>query len=299
MTTNQPRPFIGHAGLGLRRDLVQPLREVMKDPERASTIDFLEVSPENWLGMGGRYRAILDEFATHKPFAAHGLSLSIGSAAPLNIKHLKRIKAFLAHYDIAHFTEHLSWTADDGQLYDLLPIPLNEEAVHWVAARVRQTQDILERQIGLENASVYFTPPGSDMSEAEFITAVIEESGCYLHLDVNNVYVNSQNFNYDPYEHLSQLPLAKSGYMHIAGHYVEEDGFIIDTHGADVIADVWQLLDFVYNLHPQLAEHTPICLERDFNFPHIELLLDEVRQIKATQQPHRAAFADKSQIVHA
>lgn len=291
MYPNTSRPVIGHAGLGLRRDLVAPLREVMHDPQRRAIVDFFEVSPENWLGMGGRYRAILDEFAAYKPFAAHGLSLSIGSAAPLNVRHLRRVKAFLAHYNIAHFTEHLSWTADDGQLYDLLPIPLNEEAVHWVAARVRRTQDILERQIGLENASVYFTPPGSTLSEAEFISAVIEESGCYLHLDVNNVYVNSQNFHYDPYAHLRQLPLDKTGYMHIAGHYVEEDGLIVDTHGAEVIADVWQLLDFVYSLQPQLAEHTPICLERDFNFPDIALLLAEVSQIKATQQPYREALA--------
>ncbi|SUO94407.1 DUF692 domain-containing protein [Suttonella ornithocola] len=275
---------IGHAGLGLRRDLIPSLREALKQPKNFLTIDFFEVSPENWIEMGGRYQALLSEFAELKPLAAHGLSLSIGSVAPLNIEHLKRIKKFLADYKIERFTEHLSWCSDDGQLYDLLPIPLNEEAVHWIAGRVRQTQDILERQIGLENASVYFTPPNSTMTEAEFIQAVIAESGCYLHLDVNNVYVNSQNFGYDPYAHLKQLPLEKTGYMHIAGHYVAEDGFIIDTHGKAVIEDVWALLEYVYQLAPDLAKNVPICLERDFNFPDAQVLIDEVSHIKRIQK---------------
>lgn len=269
----------GKAGLGFRRDLVPALRE-----QDMSAIDFFEVSPENWMGMGGRYDAMLREFTEQKPFVAHGLSLSLGSASPLDIAHLAKVKTFLDQHNIDLFTEHLSWCSDDGHLYDLLPIPLNEDAVTWVAGRIRQTQDILERKIGVENASVYFTPPNSTMSEPEFVRAVVEEADCYLHLDVNNIYVNSQNFNFEGHEYLRQLPLDKTCYIHVAGHYVEDDGFLIDTHGNSVIDPVWVLLRDAYRLEPSLATDIPTCLERDFNFPELNELIDEVSTIKDIQQ---------------
>lgn len=278
-------PFIGHAGLGLRRALLSELK-IAKENHQLDMVDFFELSPENWIKMGGKYHETLLEFSEYKPIAAHGLSLSIGSAAPLNEAHLQNIKKFLDTYHIERFSEHLSWCADDGQLYDLLPIPLNEESVHWIAKRIQRAQEILERPMGLENASVYFTPPNSTMTEAEFISAVVAESGCYLHLDVNNVFVNSHNFQYDPYEHLCQLPLEKTGYMHIAGHYTETDGFLIDTHGMPVIDTVWQLLDFVYQRCPQLVHQAPVCLERDSNFPPLGELLAEVARIHRVQQPY-------------
>lgn len=277
--TQNSLPVTG-AGLGFRRELIDALRE-----DSLEAIDFFEVSPENWLNMGGRYHDQISEFREKKPFVAHGLSLSLGSIAPLDTKHLANVKTFLNKHDIPIFTEHLSWCSDDNHLYDLLPIPLNEEAVKWVAKRIQQTQDILERQIGIENASVYFTPPNSDMTEAEFVSAVLEEAGCYLHLDVNNVYVNSQNFGFDGHDYLAQLPLEKTGYIHVAGHYVEDDGFIVDTHGATVIDPVWALLKHTYKLAPSLAtKKIPTCLERDFNFPELADLIKEVTTIKNIQQ---------------
>ena len=267
------------SGLGLRRELIKPLQACQDD-----SIDFFEVAPENWIDSGGRHQRDLRAFSERFQMTCHGLSLSIGSADPLDFALLGKIKEFINQHQVALYTEHLSWCSYNGHLYDLLPIPCNEEAVRWIAERVRQVQDFLEMPIGLENASYYFTPPGSTMAEQDFITAVIEESGCYLHLDVNNIYVNSQNFQFDPIEYMQALPLSKTGYIHVAGHYVEHDGVIIDTHGADVIAPVWQLLKQAYQFLGEKAAVIPTCLERDFNFPDLAQLLREVQTIKTLQR---------------
>ena len=147
----------------------------------------------------------------------------------------------MAECDVPLYSEHLTYCAAEGHLYDLLPIPFTEEAVHYVAARVRQVQDIIGQPIALENAS-YYAQPHADMSEAEFISAVLQESGCDLLLDVNNIYVNSINHRYDPIEFLDALPLDRARYIHVAGHYDEAEDLKVDTHGADVIDPVWTLL---------------------------------------------------------
>lgn len=279
---NSTTSTLSGAGMGFRRDMIEALQQA-KEKDQLGSVDFFEVSPENWMGFGGRYFREIQEFSDIKPFVAHGLSLSLGSIAPLDIEHLKKIKQFLTMHHIDKFTEHLSWCSDDSHLYDLLPIPLTEDAVKWVASRIKQTQDLLERQIGIENASVYFTPKDAEMSEPEFVNAVLTEANCYLHLDVNNVYVNSQNFGFDPYSYIDKLPLDKVGYIHVAGHYIEEDGFIIDTHGADVIDPVWELLAYTFQQNPKLATTVPTCLERDFNFPALEDLIAEVNIIHRIQ----------------
>jgi len=243
------------------------------------TIDFFELAPENWLEMGGARQRELSRLAEQRPIVAHGLSLSLGGPAPLDEEFLLRIKQFLDRYDIALYTEHLSWCSDEGQLYDLLPIPFTDEAVRHVATRIRRTQDILERRIAVENASYYVAPPVSTMSENEFIRNVLEEADCDLHLDVNNVYVNSINFSFDPWGFIANLPIERVVYLHVAGHYREADDLIIDTHGADVIDPVWQLLDHTY----ALIGTPPTLLERDFNIPALPELLVEVKKIRAAQ----------------
>ena len=262
------------AGLGLRRELLPDLMAGVPD-----TIDFFELAPENWLEMGGARQRELSRLAEQRPIVAHGLSLSLGGPAPLDEEFLLRIKQFLDRYDIALYTEHLSWCSDEGQLYDLLPIPFTDEAVRHVATRIRRTQDILERRIAVENASYYVAPPVSTMSENEFIRNVLEEADCDLHLDVNNVYVNSINFGFDPWRFITNLPIERVVYLHVAGHYREADGLIIDTHGADVIGPVWQLLDHTYDL----IGTPPTLLERDFNIPALPELLVEVEKIRAAQ----------------
>jgi uncharacterized protein (UPF0276 family) len=266
------------AGLGLRRELIPDLRSGVPD-----AIDFQEHAPENWLELGGAWRRDLNHLAAQRPIVAHGLSLSLGGPAPLDEAFLKRVKRFLDTYDIALYTEHLSWCSDDGHLYDLLPIPFTEEAVHYVAARIRRTQEILERRIAVENASYYVAAPMAELNESEFITRVLQAADCDLHLDVNNVYVNSVNFGFEPSRFIESLPLDRVVYLHVAGHYQEAEDLIIDTHGAKVIDPVWQLLDHTY----ALIGAAPTLLERDFNLPPLAQLLDEVRQICKLQNRHQ------------
>ncbi len=278
MPAKPDKPLSG-AGLGLRREHIPDLRAGI--PE---AIDFFELAPENWLEMGGAWRKDLRHFAERRPIVAHGLSLSLGGPAPLDGEFLRRIKRFLDEHGIRLFTEHLSWCGDAGHLYDLLPIPLTGDAVRHVAARIRQTQDILERRIAIENASYYVAPPGAEMAETAFIRAILEEADCDLHLDVNNVYVNSINFAFDPWAFIAELPAERVVYLHMAGHYVEPDGLLIDTHGAPVIDPVWALLDRTY---AHLGT-PPTLLERDFNLPPLTELVREVEQIHALQARYRS-----------
>ena len=273
------------AGLGFRRELLAELKAAVP-----ANIDFFELAPENWAGMGGRSARDLRHFTERHPFVCHGLSLSLGGPAPLDTALLQRIRAFMAEQGIGLYTEHLSWCADDHHLYELLPIPLTGDAVRWTAARIRQAQDILGCRIGIENASYYVAPPGAEMSEAEFIAAVVAEADCLLHLDVNNIYVNSRNFGFDALDFLHALPLDRTCYIHVAGHYVEADGLLLDTHGAPVIDPVWGLLAAAYQ---GIGRVVPTCLERDFNIPGLAQLAVEVGDIARLQA---AAAAGERQV---
>ncbi|BCT66683.1 DUF692 domain-containing protein [Nitrosospira sp. NRS527] len=264
-------------GLGFRRELIPALKTGVPD-----AIDFFEIAPENWIDLGGILGRDLHIFTERYPFVCHGLSLSIGSPAPLDEVLLQKIRQFLDRHQIRLYTEHLSYCSDDGHLYDLLPIPFTEEAVKYVAARVRRTQNILERRIALENASFYVQAPIAEMSEADFIRAVLVEADCDLHLDVNNVYVNSINHAYDPIEFIRAMPTERIVYMHMAGHYNEAENLIIDTHGADVIDPVWSLLEQTYHIHGV----APTLLERDFNIPPLHELVREVERIGLIQTQH-------------
>lgn len=280
-------PPVHGAGLGLRRNLLNSLQATT-----TTDIQFMEVAPENWINVGGRFGKQFRAYTERFPFVCHGLSLSIGSPAPLNVELLHSVKTFLREHNIRYYSEHLSYCSDGGQLYDLLPIPFTEEAVRYVAGRIRQAQDILEQRIAIENAS-YYCAPQQEMSESEFINAVIREADCDLLLDVNNVYVNSINHRYDPYEFLKRLPGERTAYMHIAGHYHEAEDLRVDTHGAPVIPSVWQLLESAY----QLFGVKPTLLERDFNIPPLAELLDEVRHIQRIQAQCDSGFTAQAKVV--
>lgn len=273
----QQFPRLARVGLGFRRELIPALKSGVP-----GTIDFFEIAPENWIDLGGGAARDLLFFTERYPFVCHGLSLSIGGPAPLDEVLLQKIRRFLDQHRILLYTEHLSYCSDDGHLYDLLPIPFTEEAVRHVAERVRRTQDILERRIALENASFYVASPINDMSELDFIRAVLLEADCDLHLDVNNVYVNSINHDYDPVDFIRALPSDRIVYMHMAGHHKEAENLIIDTHGADVIDPVWSLLDQTYGMHGV----APTLLERDFNIPPLDQLMREVQRIALIQARH-------------
>jgi uncharacterized protein (UPF0276 family) len=274
MPENTDRYPVHGAGLGLRRALMDKL---MANPP--DVIDFMEVAPENWIRVGGRLGRKFRYFTERYPFVLHGLSLSIGAPAPLNEALLRDIREFMDEHGIDFYSEHLSYCGDSGQLYDLMPIPFTGEAVTYVAGRIRRAQDILGRRMAVENVS-YYTPADTSMSEAEFTNAVLEQADCDLLLDINNIVVNSINHRYDAREFLEAMPAERIKYFHIAGHYVEAEDLRIDTHGAPVDAQAWQLLAEAYRRFGPV----PTLLERDFNFPPLDELLAEVRQIRTLQR---------------
>ncbi len=278
--------LVSGAGLGLRRDMLNEL-----EADRPLQVGFMEVAPENWIRVGGslgkRFRALTERC----PFVAHGLSLSLGGPTPLDETLLLAIKQFLDDHQVRCYSEHLSYCSDDGHLYDLMPIPFTEEAVHYVAERIRRTQEILERQVAIENVS-YYAAPGKEMDEIQFINAVLDEADCDLLLDVNNIYVNSINHRYNAETFLNSLPSKRIAYFHIAGHYQEDVDLIVDTHGAAVIDSVWGLLDKAYSHFGVI----PTLLERDFNIPPLAKLLNEIDRIHYYQE--KWSHSNESRIAH-
>ncbi len=264
-------PELG-AGLGLRRSM---LPELDAAAGLEKSVDFFEVAPENWLGIGGRLGKAFRRYTERFPFICHGLSLSIGGPDPLDEIFLQRLRGFLDEHGVLLYSEHLSWCSDGAHLYDLLPIPFTEEAVRHVAGRVRRAQEILGRRIAIENAS-YYTPLATEIGETEFLRAILDEADCLLLLDVNNVYVNSINHRYDARAFIDALPAERIAYLHIAGHYREAEDLIVDTHGADVIDPVWSLLEYSYGR----IGRRPTLLERDFNIPPLPELLAELGEVR-------------------
>lgn len=271
------------AGLGFRREM---LKELL--PTLPSEVDFWEVAPENWIPLGGKYQKQFQQASSQSPFTTHGLSLSIGSSDKLDVEFVKTVKRFLDANDITLYSEHLSFCSGNGHMYDLMPIPFTEDAIKHVVSRIVQVQDIIERPLVLENVS-YYLAPGQEMDELEFTSSILNESGCQMLLDVNNVYVNSINHKYDAKAFIKGLPSDKIVYGHIAGHYDEAEDLKVDTHGADVIEPVWELLEYAYLTHGVF----PTLLERDFNIPPLNELLAEVKRIKQIQTRCEVAIASK------
>lgn len=264
------------AGLGLRRALLGPLRAA---PDNA--VDFVEVAPENWMGLGGALGEAFDDVASRWPVVCHGLSLSLGGPGELDETFLLRLRRFLDRLDSPIYSEHLSACSDaQGQLYDLMPLPFNRAAIDHVVGRIRRTQDMLGRRIAVENISYYATldaGPSAAMREIDFVNEVVDRADCGLLLDVNNIVVNATNHRYDASEFLHALPGERIVYIHVAGHYDEADDLKIDTHGAAVSDPVWALLDEAYaRFGPR-----PTLLERDFNLPPFDELLAELGGVRA------------------
>ena len=281
--SNLANSKINGVGLGLKRELIPQIQSVF-GKDYIANINFLEIAPENWINAGGKAATQLDWFVERFPIACHGLCLSLGGLSPINEVFLQQVKKFLHQYEIPLYTEHLSYATDgyngqQGYLYDLLPIPFTEEAIHYVAKRIRQTQDILGQRIAIENTSYYVAAPISTMDELTFLKAVLSEADCFLHLDINNIYVNSINFGFDAHAFLRGIPGERIIYSHVAGHYQEAPDLLIDTHGSDVIDPVWTLLAEAY----QLFDTFPTLLERDNNIPPLEILMGEVNKIATLQ----------------
>ncbi|MHA3097329.1 HvfB family MNIO-type RiPP peptide maturase [Acinetobacter brisouii] len=267
-------------GLGLRRELIDAFLRADQLP------DFIEVAPENWMGFGGRHAKQFMACVERTPLICHGLSLSIGGPHPLNLEFVGQVKQFLKQHNALLYSEHLSYSHDGGYLYDLLPIPMTEAAVSYVAERILKVQDILGQRLVIENVSTY-AMPAAEMTEAEFVVAVLQAADCELLLDVNNVYVNSINHGSDAQAFIRAMPPERVHYLHVAGHQQVSPDLLIDTHGAAIADPVWDLLGYTY----QHIGVRPTLLERDFNLPTWFELQQELQQIRQIQQ----GYADANQ----
>lgn len=259
-------------GLGFRRDFADEFLSGIN-----ITPDFIEFAPENWIGIGGYWKKVLKQVVEKYPILCHGLSLSIGSPDELDKVFLQALKRFLDEYKVTLYSEHLSYSkCDNAHLYDLLPIPFREDAVNHISERIRQVQDYLERPLAMEIVS-YYTPVAAEMDEATFINAIVEKSGCQLLLDVNNIYVNAFNHQYDAQAFIRQLPLDKVAYIHMAGHEQVAPDLIIDTHGEAIIDPVYEL--FAWTI--EQIKPVPVLLERDFNIPEMKELQGELQRLQS------------------
>lgn len=277
--------MVSGIGLGFRREMAQQMIDL-----ESGAPDFIEFAPENWMDMGGYWGKTLKAATEKYPVLCHGLSLSIGSPDELDWDFLKRLKQFLNEHNVQVYSEHLSYSkCDNAHLYDLLPIPFREDAVKHIVQRLKQVQDFLERPVAIENVS-YYTPIGAEMKESEFISQIVLESDCRLLLDINNVYVNAFNHGYDAKDFISELPLDRVAYIHMAGHEQVAPDLIIDTHGQDIIDPVYELFEWTI---PQLNP-VPVLLERDFNIPEMDVLRNEMDQLrKITSKSWQDAHAER------
>lgn len=277
-------------GLGFRAGLAREL--LASSSASALPLSFIEIAPENYLGVGGRRGRQLREAAERWPVVSHGLCGDFAGAAPLDDALLGELKGFLRRHDARWYSDHLCFThVAGGESHDLLPLPFCDEAVERVAARVRVVADRLELPIAVENVSAYLrVPPPEgqrDLGEAGFIRAVVEAADCGLLLDVNNVYVNAINFDVDPVEALLALPIERTLQIHIAGHHVErvdDDGrpsLLIDTHGAPIADPVYDLFAVcVRTFATRGLPLPPVLLERDHHLPPLAELVDEVTRLQ-------------------
>lgn len=249
--------------------------------EGGHRVDWFEVTTENYLVPGGKPLHYLERVRARYPLVMHGVSLSIGSTAPLDLGYLRSVRELARRIEPAGISDHLCWTGVGGvNLHDLMPLPFTMEAVAHVAARVRQAQDVLDFQLMLENVSSYVACADAEMTEWEFVAQVSEAADCLLLLDVNNVYVNSVNHGFDAREYLRALPVARVRQLHLAGHS-RQGGMLIDTHDAPVAEAVWRLYERAVARFPEAAT----TLERDDHIPPLAELvaeLDHARRLAAS-----------------
>ncbi len=261
------RSYLGF-GLGLRTTHYEA---VLSD---RPAVDWLEVLSENYLVPGGKPLYYLDRIRELYPMVMHGVSLSIGSADPLDWNYLKRLKAMMKRVEPEWISDHLCWTGVDGKnMHDLLPLPYTEESIDHVVARLDQVQDYFGCQILMENVSSYVTYKQSMMSEWEFLGAVAERADCLILCDINNIYVSAFNHRFDPRDYINAIPIERVQQLHIAGHDHCGD-YIVDTHDRPVVDPVWDL----YAHAVRRFGHISTMIERDESIPPLEELLVEVEK---------------------
>lgn len=252
-------------GVGLRRKHFDPL------PKTDRRLDWIEFTPENYMAFGGRPLRALDACKERWQPIAHGVNCNLGGSAELDGDYLQRLKKILDRVDSPWFSDHLCWSAIPGlNTHELLPLPFTREAVDHVVNRIRRVRAALDRPVLIENISTYVKMPGSEMTEAQFVSEILEKADCGLLLDVNNVFVNGQNHREDPWDFFNQIPMERVVQIHLAGHEDRGD-VLVDTHGEPVCDAVWDLFAQVV---PRL-KHRSILIEWDTGVPPVDRLLDE------------------------
>jgi uncharacterized protein (UPF0276 family) len=274
------RPTLGH-GIGLRT--AHFARFLAERPQ----VDWVEAVSENFMAPGGRPIAVLEKVRAEVPVVLHGVSLAIGSVAPLDERYLAELAALVRRIDPAQVSDHLCWGTHRGQyLHDLLPLPYTEEALAHVAGRVAQVQERLGRPLLLENPSAYVAFKHSTMTEWEFLAELTRRTGCGILLDVNNVFVSARNFGFDPLDYLRAIPADRVGYLHLAGH-ADRGTYLFDSHDHAVPAPVWALYrEVLRRLGP-----VPTLVEWDDAIPPLEEVVAESRRAAAIEAEELAAPA--------
>ncbi len=252
---------------------------LLADPQPPA---FIEVHAENFLGAGGEPHASLRALRDHFPLSLHGVGLSIGGEAPLDIRHVERIAALIERYQPDSFSEHLAWSSHGlNHFNDLLPLVYDEASLDRVCRHVDELQTRFRRRILLENPATYVEFAASAIAEGEFLGAMVKRTGCGLLLDVNNAYISSINHGRDPVAYLDSLPLHAAGQVHLAGHAVDSDALgaplLIDSHGSEVADAVWAL----YAHALESTGPLPTLIEWDSDVPAYEVLRDQARQAQA------------------
>lgn len=258
-------------GVGLRPTHYPFLSE--KKPVHAQ---WFEVISENYMDTFGRPLATLEKIRSEYPIAAHGVSMSIGAPTGLNFEYLKKLKSFVDRVQPQIVSDHFCWTGTGGyNFHDLLPIPFTKKYQEELVARIDRVQSFLGRKIFLENVSSYITYKISEMSEWEFISEVCQRSGCGLLFDVNNLYVNATNYDFDPQTYIENIPPKAIGQIHLAG-FTDRGSFLFDTHSAPVYSEVWKL----YKKVVEHAPNVPVIIEWDENLPEFSELEAEAKKAK-------------------
>ena len=270
------------AGVGLKSQHFEDILQTRPD------IGFFEIHAENYMGQGGAPHHYLERIRALYPLSVHGVGLSIGGENPLNMEHLQRLKQVVERYQPGLFSEHLAWSShDEAYLNDLLPVPYTKQTLDRVCDHIDQVQEVVGRQMLLENPSTYVRFGQDEMQEVDFLCQIATRTGCGLLLDVNNVQVSASNHNYCPLAYIDAFPLHHIGEIHMGGHAVDEDEaghvLLIDDHGSAVADKVWQL----YNRLIDLAGPRPTLIEWDNDVPEWSRLL---RETKPAERKLRSAL---------
>ena len=269
MNKSLDEEFLGF-GLGLRSDYYQQIID------EKPAVDWFEILSENYMVDGGKPLYFLDKIRADYPMVMHGVSMSIGSTDPLDYDYLKQLKALAARVEPHWISDHLCWTGQNQvNLHDLMPLPYTQEAVNHVAARIREVQDFLGRQLVIENVSSYVTYREDEMTEWDFIAQITKAADCHLLLDVNNVYVSARNHGFDPIDYMNAIPIEAVRQLHLAGH-TDYGTYVVDTHDQPVPDPVWDLSVKVFERFGAV----PAMIERDDNMPQFSQLMAELAHLR-------------------